>query len=126
MYREANGFLNFDYQFEITSAVRAGHPIWLTADSFSGVTTNVGFTRAFSLILGVPAPSGKDKAPFKIVSVPTGEFVSFEFQPGNKPGTPYYSGVLVVETNATSFQPEEGVLKDGRGAAIDGAFAPGP
>jgi hypothetical protein len=124
VYREADGMLNFDYQFEITGAIPTKRPIWLTADDFTGVTTNVGFTRSFSLIPGVPA--SQDNKPLRIQSGPDGDSVSFGFSPGKNPPSTYYSGVLVVETDATSFQGGLGSFKDGRTEPIEGAFAPGP
>jgi len=124
VYREADGMLNFDYQFEIMGAIPTKHPIWLTADDFAGVTTNVGFTRSFSLIPGVPA--SQDNRPLRIQSGPGGDSVSFGFSPGKNPPSTYYSGVLVVETDATSFQGGLGTFKDGKMETIEGAFAPGP
>src|SRR5262249_37677479 len=103
VYGTAAGTLDFYYQFS-NAAGSSDDVVRLTAFNFAGFTTNVGYRTPLPRG-GVFTPAGTE-APVAADRSADGSTVGFGFDgpPGARIGPGETSRIVVIRTNATSFQ----------------------
>lgn len=124
VYRD-NGTLDFYYQIAV-NAISSDAIARMTATAFAGFLTDAGFRTDGSSLAGTTFVDGSEQ-PVSADSNLSGAVIGFSFFPPTEPnpevGPGSSSYVLIISTNATTFDAGNVSISDGGTATVD-AFQP--